>query len=93
MLLFWYKIINMSKRRVIKHAAKEYLAPVDVEEFRMGILEAGTWLASLLVVEYPNAHLVNDALFGVTEVVDCYSLKGKWVTSWESRAYNDFLGN
>ena len=65
--------------------------PVDVEEFRMVILEAGTRLASQLVVEYPNARLVNDALFGVTDVVECYSLKGKWVMSWASSAHNEFL--
>ena len=91
LLLFWHKKNTMSKRRVIGHAAMEYLAPVDVKEFRTGILEAGMRLASLLVVEYPNACLVNDALFGVTDVVECYSLKGKWVTSWDSSACNEFL--
>ena len=80
----------MSKRRVVKHA-EAVLSPVDVEEFRTVMLDAGTRLASLLVVEYPNAGLVNDALFGVTDVVECYSLKGKWVTSWASSAHNEFL--
>ena len=56
------------------------------------MLDAGTRLASLLVVEYPNAGLANDTLFGVTDVVECYSLKGKWVTSWASSAHNEFLG-
>ena len=55
------------------------------------MLDAGTQLASLLVVEYPNAGLFNNALFGVTEVVECYSLKGKWVTSWASSAHDEFL--
>ena len=48
-------------------------------------------LASLVVVEYPNARLVNNALFGVTEVVECYGLKGQWVTSWGSTAHDEFL--
>ena len=42
-------------------------------------------------VEYPNARSVDDALFGVTEVVECYGLKGQWVTSWASSAHNEFL--
>ena len=50
-----------SKRRVVTRAEK-FLSPVDVEDFRTGILEAGTWLASLLTVEYPSADLVSDAL-------------------------------
>ncbi len=44
-----------------------------------------------MVVEYPNACLVNDALFGVTEVVECFGLKGQWVTSWASSAQNELL--
>ena len=64
---------------------------LDVKEFRTGILDAGARLASLLAVEYHNADLVDDALFGVTEVVECFGLKGQWVTSWASSAHNDFL--
>ena len=45
------------------------MSPLDVEEFRTGILDAGARLADLVVVEYPNACLVKDALFGMTEVV------------------------
>jgi hypothetical protein len=80
----------MSKHRVVKRA-ETFLSPVDVEEFWTVMLDAGTQLASLLVVEYPNAGLVDNALFGVTDVVECYILKGKWVTSWASSAHNDFL--
>jgi len=80
----------MSKRRVVKRAETN-LSPVDVEEFWTDILEAGTWLASLLEVEYPSAGLVDDTLWDVTEVVvECYSMKGKWVTSWASSAHNEF---
>jgi len=69
----------------------KYLSPTDVEEFRMVVLEAGTRLASLLTVEYPSADLVSDALYDVTDVVECYSLRGKWVTSWVSSARSEFL--
>ncbi len=48
-------------------------------------------LASLVVVEYPNTRLVNNALFGVMEVVECFGLKGQWVTSWASSAHDEFL--
>ena len=82
---------TMSKRRVIEHAATKYMSPMDVEEFCTVVLEAGTRLASLLTVEYPSADLVSDALYGVTEVVEVYSLKGKWVTSWASSAKSEFL--
>ena len=54
------------------------------------MLGAGTVLAPLLKVEYPSADLASAALYGVTEVVEGYSLKGKWVTSWASSARNVF---
>ena len=62
------------------------MSPVDVEEFRTNILEAGTRLASLLTVEYPDADLVSAALYNVSEAVEDFSMKGKWVTSWASSA-------
>ena len=51
----------MGKRKAVTRREK-YLSPVDVEEFRTDILEAGTRLASLLTVEYPDADLVSAAL-------------------------------
>ena len=44
----------MSKCKAVKHM-KTYLSPVDVEEFRAGILGAGTGLVPLLKVECPSA--------------------------------------
>ena len=70
---------------------EKYLSPVDVKEFRTDILEAGTWLASMLTVEYPDADLVSAALYNVSEVVEDFSIKGKWVTSRNSSAKNNFL--
>ena len=67
---------------------KTYLSPVDVEEFCTGILGAGTGLVPLLKVEYPSADLVSAALCDVSEAVEGYSMKGKWVTSWASSAKN-----
>ena len=75
----------MSKCKVVKHV-KTYLSPIHVEAFREGILGAGTGLAPLLKVEYPSADLVNAALCDVSEVVEGYSVKGRWVKSWASSA-------
>ena len=68
----------MSKCKAVKHV-KTYLSPVDVESFVR------------VCLEYPSADLASAALYGVTEVVEGYSLKGKWVMSWASSAKNDFL--
>ncbi len=72
---------------------KTYLSPFNVEEFCAGILGAGTGLAPLLKIEYPSADLVSAALCNVSEVavVEGYSMKGKWVTSWASSAKNVYL--
>ena len=74
--------------QVSRPAGTEDMYLLDVEEFQKGILDAGARLASLVVVEYPNACLFNNALFGVTEAVECYGLKGQWVTSWASSTHN-----
>ena len=55
------------------------------------LLTLGRGLADLVVVAYPNARLVDNALFGVTEIVECFGLKGQWVTSWATSAHNEFL--
>jgi len=81
---------TVRRRRVIKHAATEYLSPVDVEEFCTDILDAGLRLASLLTA-YPRADLVGEALSGVTEVVEAFSLEGKWLMSWAISAKSELL--
>ena len=83
--------ISVPKRRVIGHAATEYLSPDDVEEFCTAILDAGLGLGTLLTAEYPRAELVSEALYVVTKVVGVYGLEGKWVTSWASGAQSEFL--
>ena len=52
-----------------KSTMMDDMSLLDVKEFCTGILDAGARLADLVVVEYPNACLVKDALFGMTEVV------------------------
>ena len=80
---------TVRKRKV--RTETEDMSPDDVEEFRADIIEAGARLADLVIVKYPDARLVDDALFAVTEIVECFGLKGRWVTSWASSARNEFL--
>ena len=82
---------SMRKSKVVKKTTKMNLSPDEVEEFCTEIVDTGTRLAELLVVEYPKASLVDNALFGVTEIVEYFGLKGRWVTSWTSSARNEFL--
>jgi len=79
------------KRKDVGPTEEEYMSPHDVEDFRTDIVKAGARLADLLVVPYPDAHLVDDALFTVTEIVEYCGLKGRWVTSWASSACKEFL--
>jgi hypothetical protein len=79
------------KRKVAGKTATKSLTPIDVEEFRTGILDAGTRLAEVLAVEYPKTSLVDNALFAMSKIVECYGLEGRWVTSWASSARNEFL--
>ena len=72
---------TVRRRKVIGHARTEDMSSLDAKEFRTGILDAGARLASLVVVEYLNACLDDNALFGVKEVVECYGLMRQWVTS------------
>ena len=82
---------TVRRRQKIRPAGTEDMSLLDAKEFQTGILYAGARLASLVVVDYPNACLINNALFGVMEVVECYGLKGRWVTSWASSAHNEYL--
>ena len=82
---------SVRKRKDVGPTEEEYMSPHDVEDFRTNIVDAGARLADLLVVPYPDAHLVDDALFAVTEIVEYCGLKGRWVTSWESSARKEFL--
>ena len=82
---------SMRKRKVIGQTETEDMSPLDAEEFCAEITNARARLADLLVVPYPNAPLVNNALFSVTEIVECFGIKGQWVTSWENSARNEFL--
>ena len=81
------------KCKVVKEKETEDMSPHDVDKFCTDIVNAGARLADLVVVEYPNSRLVDNALFAVTQIVECFGLKGRWVTSWASSARNEFLAN
>ena len=52
-----------------------------IEDFRREIYEAGTHLASLVSVAFPDANTVSMGVAHVLEVVEQYELVGKWVTA------------
>ena len=82
---------SMRKCKVVRQTETDDMYPLNAKEFCAEITNAGAWLADLVVVEYPNARLVDDALSAVTEIVECFGLKGWWVTSWACSARNEFL--
>ena len=82
---------SMRKRKDVEPTEEEDMSPHDVEEFRTNIVDAGSRLADLVDVPYPNAPLVDNALFAVTEIVECFGLEGRWVTSWASSTRKEFL--
>jgi hypothetical protein len=83
--------ISVPNCRATGHAATEYLSPDVVGLFRTALLDDGLGLGTLLTAEYPQADLVSEALYVVTQVVGVYGLEGKWVTSWASGAQSEFL--
>ncbi len=62
-----------------------------IKEFCNEILEAGTHLASMSSVGFPDAESVSNAIACVLSVVEHYELVGKWVTSHVSNAEKEYL--
>ncbi len=52
-----------------------------IEDFCNEILEAGTHLASVSGLSFPNAESVSNAISCVLSIVKQYNLAGRWVTS------------
>ncbi len=70
----------MSKARPPKHK-EEYVPPDEIKEFCNEIHEAGTYLASMSSVGFPDAESVSNAIAHVLSIVEQYKLVGRWVTS------------
>ena len=94
------KIITMPKTKQRKQKdgspsneanEREGMSPVDVEEFHTDILDAGTELASLLELEFPNAESVSNALFDVVKVVEDYELRETWITACTGGTKDDLV--
>ncbi len=80
----------MSKARAPKR--KEEHVPLDkIKEFCNEILKAGTHLASMSSVDFPDAESVSDAIAGVLSVVKGYTLVGRWVTSSVSNTEEEYV--
>ncbi len=63
----------------------------EIEELCNEILEAGTHLASMSSVGFPDAESVSDAIACVLSVVEQYKLVGRWVTSRVSNAEREYV--
>jgi hypothetical protein len=66
----------MSKARPPKRK-EEYASSKEIEEFRNKILKAGTHLASMSSVGFPDAESVSNTIARVLSVVVQYELVGR----------------
>jgi hypothetical protein len=80
----------MSKARPPKRK-EEYVPSDEIEEFCNEILEAGTHLASMSSVGFPDAKNVSNAIARVLSVVKQYKLVGRWVTFRVSNAEKEYV--
>jgi hypothetical protein len=80
----------MSKARPAKHK-EEYVPSDKIEEFRNEILKAGTHLASMSSVGFPEAESVSNAIACVLSAVEQYELVGRWVDSHISNAEKEYV--
>jgi hypothetical protein len=80
----------MSKARPPKRK-EEYMPSDEIKDFCNEILEAGTHLASMSGVSFPNAESVSDAIACVFNVAEQYRLVGKWVTSRVSNREKEYV--
>jgi hypothetical protein len=71
---------------------KEEYGPSDkIEEFCNEILKAGTHLAFMSSVGFPDAESVSNAIAHVLSVVEQYKLVGRWVTSRISNTEKEYV--
>jgi hypothetical protein len=71
---------------------KEEYTPSDkIEDFCNEILKAGTHLASVSSVSFPNAESVSNAISCVLSIVEQYNLVGSWVTSRVSNRKKEYV--
>ena len=61
-----------------------------IKDFCNEILEAGTHLASMSSVGFPDTENVSDAIARVLSVVKQYELVGRWVTSRVSKCKKEY---
>jgi hypothetical protein len=80
----------MSKARPPKHK-EEYLPSDKIKDFCNEILKAGTHLASMSGVSFPNAESVGNAISCVLSIVEQYKLVGRWVTSCMSKCKKEYV--
>jgi hypothetical protein len=80
----------MSKARPPK-CKEEYMPSDEIKDFCNEILKAGTHLASVSGVSFPNAESVSNAISCVLNIVEQYDLVGRWVTSRISNHEKEYV--
>ena len=80
----------MSKAKPPKRK-EEYVPPDKIEEFLNKILEAGTHLALMSSVGFPDAESIINTIACVLSVVEQYKLVVRWVTSRISNAAKEYV--
>jgi hypothetical protein len=80
----------MSKSRPPKRK-EEYMPSDKIEDFCNEILKAGTHLASVSSVSFPNAESVSNTISHVLSIVEQYNLVGRWITSHVSNREKKYV--
>jgi hypothetical protein len=80
----------MSKARLPKRK-EEYVPSDKIKEFCNEIHEAGTHLASMSSVGFPDAESVSNAIACLLSVVKQHELVGRWVTSCVSNTEKEYV--
>jgi hypothetical protein len=70
---------------------EEYVFSDEIEEFCNEILKAGTHLASMSSVGFPDAESIINTIACVLSVVEQYKLVVRWVTSRISNAAKEYV--
>jgi hypothetical protein len=70
---------------------EEYVPSDKIEEFCNEIFKAGTHLASMSSVCFPDTESVSNAIACVLSVVEQSDLVGRWVTSRVSNAEKEYV--
>jgi hypothetical protein len=85
------KIDNNHEQSKAPKRKEEYVSSDEIKEFHDEILEAGTHLASMSSVGFPDAESVSNTIAHVLSVVKQYKLVGRWIISRVSNTEKEYV--